>query len=152
MKKYYLLLCLMYSCIVALHGELPVEVSFFDLPKLEQHHEKEIRIRGFLYETINNELILSSRPKLKSCCLDKFPKIYVHNFQGNLDKKVVTVEGKLFVSKDNVGLKYELQNARMAIENKSQTSILLIIVVLGSAIALIFYIFNRSTKERTAKA
>lgn len=151
MKKCYLLICVVLVCCGCLHGELPVEVSFFDLPKLEQQHEKEIRIKGFLYETKDNELILSSKPDLKSCCIDKFTKIYVYGFQSELVKKVVTIEGKLFVSKDKEILKYELQNARMAEENKSQ-ALTLALIVLCSAIALIFYIFNRSAKKCTAEA
>jgi len=140
--------------VLPLQGELPVEVSFFDLPKLEQQHEKEIRIRGFLYETKNKEFILASSPNIKNCCVDKAStnKIYVYGLQkGNELQKALTIEGRLYVSRVYSGVKYELQNARIAVENKSQT-FNLALIILGCAIALIFYIFNRSTKECTAKA
>ena len=153
MKKFYLLFCVLVCC-GALHGELPVEVSFFDLPNLEQQHEKEVRIRGFLYETKDHELILTSSPDIKSCCVDKAStnKIYVYGLQkGNELQKALNIEGSLYISKNSSGLKYELQNARLAAENKSQTLNQTLIVLCG-AIALIFYIFNRSTKECTAKA
>lgn len=85
----------------------PEQISFFQLP--ENPIGQEIQIRGFLYQSAEG-LILSAQPNLKSCCLSKYPKIYVH---AEIDippsNQVITLQGNLFQKE---GL-YYLENAKL---------------------------------------
>ena len=85
---------------------IPERINFFQLP--QNPTGKEIQIRGFLYQHTEG-LVLSAQPNLKSCCLSKYPQIYV---TAKLDippsNQVITLQGNLFQKE---GL-YYLENAK----------------------------------------
>lgn len=144
------MLVLLLTICLKLHGE-HVAVSFFDIPHLEQYHEKDVQIRGFIYET-NGHYILSSEPNLKSCCIDKQspgkPKIHVFGISGKIiSQNANTIEGTLYISKDST---YRLENAHFKLEDRSG-SLVLVSVTIGATVTLLLYIFYRSTKKGRGK-
>ena len=76
----------------------PISVSFENLSELSS--SKEIRIRGFLYQSREGQWILAPEPNLKSCCIGSSHQAAKQIIlSGNYNKKkineVIAVEGSL---------------------------------------------------------
>jgi hypothetical protein len=73
--------------------------------------DKQVEMRGFLHESPEGELVLSTQPDVRSCCEgEKHPRVVV---KGDINKpskaKAVTVQGKLTKNNDH----YEIRNATL---------------------------------------
>lgn len=83
--------------------QAPLFLTFDSLEQasLKQGEKRVIQIRGFLYQTPNQSLVLAAHPDLKSCCIGTSSKIVEQIFvKGEISKealthRAVTVQGVL---------------------------------------------------------
>lgn len=69
MDNFFGALFVLFFSLASLQGEEAI-VSFADLERgLNILDEKQVKIRGFLYQQPTGTLILASQPNLKSCCV-----------------------------------------------------------------------------------
>lgn len=86
----------------------PLSLSFQDLSEpaesqlYRKYHNKEVVIRGFIYETAGGEKILAAQPDVKSCCVGSKDKtseqiLLVGNITLEDASKAYLVQGKFVV-------------------------------------------------------
>lgn len=73
MRKKIAALFLLLSLFGRIYAENLAEVSFKD--DLAVYHQREIKIRGFIYQADNGRVILAEAPDLKSCCVGAQHKV-----------------------------------------------------------------------------
>lgn len=73
-------------------GLEPIDLSFADIKmkmnqdittvpeKISFFNQKQVKIRGFLYQTQNKTWILASEPQLKTCCIGSSSKVFSQIF------------------------------------------------------------------------
>lgn len=86
-----------------------VTLSLQELPPPQDHvlsisEGASVEVRGFLYQTEENQFILATQPNLKSCCLSPSSKTHPHIFVEGLSlqhpsfSRPVTLQGSLQVA------------------------------------------------------
>lgn len=120
-------------------AENPVQLSFIEFSSIQEmmeqnfsledslsdmkgrYHERNVRIRGFLYQTQDGRWILSAEPNLKTCCVGSPAKALQQILvTGDFAKETlepVTVEGIFLVEPVNgpkgTGQLFKLENAKI---------------------------------------
>ena len=133
-----------------LNAEQPILVHFNQLKELapqEDSKYKEIRIRGFLYQSCKGEWILAEEPNLKTCCIGSSKKAdtQIHlnkEFEGVVSSQPVLVKGHFFTEvSGNASLSplYRIEKAEVTSEEKKQSSCEMTLLFLALS-ALVSYI------------
>lgn len=127
-----------------LQGDEPLFAAF---PELHQHfenfHQKQIRIRGFLYRAEDGRLILAEHPNLKSCCVAsqknlKSQLIVTGNVSPPTYGQAVFLEGKLVAKGDA----FILENATEITKDRS-----LMPLIFSLALFITYFIFRVAKKR-----
>lgn len=128
LKLLLLSFCLLHSCILA--ESMPVD------PLVNPLHfdQQQIQARGFLYRMEDGELVLSTQPGLKSCCIGREElrqqQIFVYSNQPlEPGQRVVTLNGLFRV----LPQRYVLEQAVLVAE-KPTSWWWLVGIVLGPAL------------------
>ncbi|MEC7839259.1 MAG: hypothetical protein VX777_04375 [Chlamydiota bacterium] len=129
--------------------EVSTATELINFDNLSEHHNKEVLIRGFYYNSSDKRGVISSQPNLKTCCVGspkqwKYQIFTDHIALSNNSSKAMTFKGELEYSPrydqegNKVGL-YYLKNASILPEDTQPPLITWIIgiffIVLGSIIA-----------------
>ncbi|CUI17819.1 Conserved putative membrane protein [Candidatus Protochlamydia naegleriophila] len=87
--------------LVSAHAPLFLTFDSLEQSSLEQEFPRVIHMRGFLYQTPSQSLVLAAQPDLKSCCIGTSSKVSEQIFvKGEIAKealthRAVTVQGVL---------------------------------------------------------
>jgi hypothetical protein len=87
--------------------------------------DRQVRIRGFLYSTLEGRLILAEEPDLKSCCTNRLKKkVEVSGAikQENISAHAHLIEGLLRMEAlpdGENGRRFRLENAQIVVNNGS---------------------------------
>jgi hypothetical protein len=139
--------------IISFLANVPVWLNFQN--DLSSYNNQEVQVRGFLYKTNDERLIIASTPDLKSCCIGSESKlsqqIFVKGSWDNIpNNQAVTLQGHFLVEplKDlNGGFKqlYTLNRGKIVSEGTSlpMASFALAGIGFGSAI-IALYFFRKS--------
>jgi hypothetical protein len=123
-------------------------ISFSDLGG--EWNQKEIHIRGFLYKTDGDQLILAGEPNLRHCCvgseLKRDRQIYINDASLSPQLTVIDLVGKL-VFKEG---RYTLENARQL--EPAPTNHLALFLGSGALILSGLMIFRRRGKSNRDSA
>jgi hypothetical protein len=127
-----------------------LELSFNDLKAstINQWQDKEVQIRGFLYQRQDGIMLLAAQPNLRSCCLGSASKIeqqliikghvkevpYAQLMQG-----IFKIEPQ-FGAKGELTQLYVLENTRLIVPVSSQKIAIGIVSIIGC----ILYFFFKS--------
>ncbi len=179
MKK-YLLTALIFLIFTALTGEGPRLLTFQELsmphqnlsPKmtsdslprnLVELHGQEVKVRGFLYKTPDDQWILASQPDLKSCCVGTnnmvSQQIYLKTdlLTNNTPSNVITLSGKFFINpiwndKQELSQLYLLDNP-LLIEHQSSRWLSYSAVIIAITLCLTFIarLFLKSQADKDAE-
>lgn len=111
---------------------LNLQANLISFAELQNFANEQIQIRGFLYETDDNRLILASKPNLKSCCVENNNLLHCHIQVLDLatapsKTNALTLEGKL-IKKDN---SYVLTKTAL-VDKKISSSYLIILTIVFS--------------------
>ena len=109
-----------FFCFFPVFGEQEaIEFSFLELSSGDLdpvRNGQVIEIRGFLYETVDSQVILAAEPNLKSCCVGSDSKKQKQMLvSGNIfsaldDRSAVTLRGNLDIRQGDK-FPYQLSNA-----------------------------------------
>jgi len=137
---------ILFLCGMSFHflcmADTPKLLNFYELPEFANTslHADEVQIRGFLYVSKNDALVLAAEPNLRSCCVGKRE---MKNKQlivsGDIKKDVidgsaVLLQGRFVADRDG----YRLENASVVEEKGFMKEGLL---VLGLGICLLGIVF-----------
>lgn len=118
---------------VLLAGDI-LPLSFAE-GNFEQYHNKEVEVRGFLYQDQQQHWVLAAEPNLRSCCIDSKPHITLPaDFVGQATKQPVTLQGHFHVEPNH---NYRMEN--VVFVTKPATSgygLWLLVAVLGGVFLL----------------
>ena len=147
--------CLWCAYFLSLYGGLQA-IERIDFQHLDQYtSDQEVYLRGFLYATDDAQLILSSEPALKSCCVGSTAKrerqVYVFGaIEAPLHKgSVVDMQGTFVVEKikGQEGRRYRLENASF-IERDNPSRLWVWILGALAAFSLGVVIWGRLCRKR----
>lgn len=101
----------------------------------EQYHNKEVTVRGFLYQDQQQHWVLAAEPNLRSCCIDSKPHIMLPaDFVGKVTKQPVTLQGHFHVEPNH---NYRMENATFVKESTTSSyGLWLLVAVLGGVFLL----------------
>lgn len=110
------LLCFCYAFAEEIY---PLTFDQLGTPALSNVENKQVRIRGFLYQNAQGEWILASQPNLKSCCVGTPSKFHQQIFISNhlspaSTAYVSTIEGIFRIHSHNL---YRLEQAYLIEES-----------------------------------
>lgn len=142
----FLLCCqILFMPLVVYSTETPKSISFFELESmLDSSQKAEIQIRGFLYKTLNGQLILAAEPDLKSCCVGNASKrnrqllVFGNIDPMNLQSSAVLLKGELNIDPRRQ-FPAHLERA-IAIEEESNKFLLFAVAAVLSAIGMAFFL------------
>jgi formylglycine-generating enzyme required for sulfatase activity len=112
--------------VAAQRAEPPISVRFDQLRKLGSTYDhREIRIRGFLYQSTKGEWILAEEPNLKTCCIGSPNKAHaqIHlnkGFEGVVSSLPVLIKGTFFTLVSGNASGYRIEKAEVIFEEKRQ--------------------------------
>ena len=148
----------------SLWGDPPKSLTFLELSKIdsldeakESLHAKEVKIRGFVYQTSDGRVILAGKPDLRTCCVGSVLNVWQ---QIALDVpaedipagQAVTVEGWLHVnpiydSQNNLKQVFSLYKTRYIKGNKLSYTMLWLVLAFITAALSLFLIIRRNIKH-----
>lgn len=126
--------------------------------ELSDYHQREVSIRGFLYQGPEGQWIISSEPNLRTCCVRAAGKVAQQiilsgNFIGGTQQHAVTLQGRFIVEPEwntDGSLKqlYRLEQAVILSEPPfSWSNIMIVLVVLCSCFVVYLWVLRRKEKS-----
>lgn len=110
MKKIAKIIALFLCIVCSLDGAEALSFLQLQSKNPQDYHDKEVVIRGFIFQTSEGRMILAGEPNVKSCCLGAPEKIRqqivldgdISEFKSN---SIVMIEGRFVVTPE--GLRIE---------------------------------------------
>jgi hypothetical protein len=129
--------------------------------KIQEFHGKEVIVRGFLFQTLDGNWILSETPNVKSCCAGSPSKATKQIFlEGNLSQndinKAITLQGDFLIGirrgQENTPLQYyHLSNAKKISNSRKRSPLIIVTVMALTTLAAVSYIKKNRRKNANAK-